>query len=278
MKSIYKYDHDYNLYADCSVDYAEHHVLDVMPNPHFHEDYEIFFLETGNRKWFVDKNIFTLNSNEILLIKPNQLHQNSFNTARNYSRHILYLTPQLMKSLQKENPSLKTCTDTFFFHLSESNYNKAIELLIKIKEEINTQDVFSPDSIKNIVAELLFFIHRNNENVFESITKSDIRLQSTITYIHQNYNKHIKIESCAKIACMSVSHYSREFHRITSYTFKEYCNKIRIDKACELLINTNKSISQISQEVGFSSECYFSVAFKSITTLTPSSYRAKNHI
>ena len=60
---------------------------------------------------------------------------------------------------------------------------------------------------------------------------------------------------------------------ITGAGTKEYITRIRLDKAKSLIENTDLSIAEISDMTGFTSQSYFSTAFKNFTGMTPSQYK-----
>ena len=73
---------------------------------------------------------------------------------------------------------------------------------------------------------------------------------------------------------MSKYHFLRVFKAVTGTTPLEYRSRIRIDHAKELLKNSNFSVSEIGEALGYSSLAYFSVAFKKATGLSPTEYCA----
>lgn len=268
-----EFDMDYSLYSDCAVTYANVEDPRGMPFAHHHNDYELYFLISGSRKYFLSTQIFTIQPNQIMLIKPNVSHQVTINLNIPYERYVLYITPKMMSELCKEYPAISQTPEIPFFNLPESTFKQVIKLLLKLKHETNIQDTYSKDYIKSTLAELLILIHRNNNTLTLSTSKKDMRLQNAIDYILENYAEPLTLEECAHIAYMSHSHFSRIFHQTTALSFKEFLNKTRIDKACELLENTSEPITQIALMVGFSSESYFGYIFKKAKNLSPSSYR-----
>ena len=71
---------------------------------------------------------------------------------------------------------------------------------------------------------------------------------------------------------MSKYHFLRVFKAVTGTTPLDYRNRIRIDFAKELLKNSNFSVSEISENLGYSSLAYFSAAFKKATGFSPTEY------
>ena len=60
---------------------------------------------------------------------------------------------------------------------------------------------------------------------------------------------------------------------LTGMSVNEYINKLRITQALHLLENSDATVSEIADKVGFSYQCHFSTAFKQITGMTPTEYR-----
>lgn len=277
MNYTSKFDKDYELYSECAVAYANVKDPRGMPCAHHHNDYELYFLVSGSRKYFLSTQIFTVQPNQIMLIKPNISHQVTINLNIPYERYVLYISPKMMSELCKEYPSINQTPMTPFFNLSENTFKQTIKLILKLQKETQIQDSHSKDSIKSTLADLLILIHRNNNLSNLSSNKKDARLQNAIDHIINNYVEPLTLEECAFVACMSPSHFSRVFHKTTALSFKEFLNRIRIDKAIELLESTNYSIADIAQKVGFSTESYFGYIFKKLKKTSPSNYRVKHN-
>ena len=72
---------------------------------------------------------------------------------------------------------------------------------------------------------------------------------------------------------LNPAYFSRIFRQKTGVCFVDYLAEIRINKAIELLKNSNMNISEISEEVGFVRSRYFTEIFKKRKGMTPSEYR-----
>ena len=75
---------------------------------------------------------------------------------------------------------------------------------------------------------------------------------------------------------LSPTYLSRTFKETTGYSVIEFFNKIKIDKAKELIIEGNKKIKEVAQTLGFTDEFYFSRIFKRIEGISPSEFYSKN--
>lgn len=86
--------------------------------------------------------------------------------------------------------------------------------------------------------------------------------------------KNLSLDSVSMEIDVTPYYFSRLFKEETGINFIEYVNKLRIDKAKELLNSDgNMSIKEICMEVGFSDPNYFSRQFKKYAGISPTEYR-----
>lgn len=90
--------------------------------------------------------------------------------------------------------------------------------------------------------------------------------------IHQDYMNDISLESCADRAGTNSYTLSKAFKQVTGINFIDYVTRLRIEKAKELLLETNKKIHDVSEEVGYR-HSYFNRIFKKQVGIPPSRYR-----
>lgn len=99
-------------------------------------------------------------------------------------------------------------------------------------------------------------------------------VKNALKYMNANYqNTGITLNDVCGAVAMSVSNFSKLFKEATGDTFVSALTNIRIKKAKELLLYTNKKSYEIAKEVGFSDAHYFSMIFKKNIGVTPSAYR-----
>jgi YesN/AraC family two-component response regulator len=84
------------------------------------------------------------------------------------------------------------------------------------------------------------------------------------------------INTAAESFNITPAYFNRIFKKYHKISYSEFLNEYRIEKACELLIATNKSIAAISTAVGINNVTYFYTLFKKIHNLTPQRFRSKN--
>lgn len=102
---------------------------------------------------------------------------------------------------------------------------------------------------------------------------SAIMISKSKDYIIDHLDRNLSLNSIADWVNMSPSYFSRLFKQTTGENLSHYINKVRLDKAKNLIENSNMKIADISEEVGFESPAYFATYFKKATGHTPQTWR-----
>ncbi len=98
-------------------------------------------------------------------------------------------------------------------------------------------------------------------------------LQKAVIYINNNYSSKMTLDKVAQEACSSKYHFSREFKKSLGCSYKDYVNRVRIEKARELLKSSRMSITEAAFSVGYSDLTNFERIFKKIVGCTPKEYK-----
>lgn len=166
------------------------------------------------------------------------------------------------------------------------NYKTAvIELIVIIHKNLLEHNIHSTHD-NNYISEIL---NLNNFNELEtwcrdkisSICDTTKKLQkknlsklviNAKKYIDVNFYNDITLEEISKEACVSPHYFSRLFKEETGENYIDYLTKVRINKAKELMHNTNISIKEICYKIGYNDPNYFSRLFKKIEKISPTDY------
>lgn len=156
-------------------------------------------------------------------------------------------------------------TDISKFDISSRfSVDKSLALLIQlIVQELETD----PDSPS--FKYLYFFLY----DKMTAQKKSD-----SIAYISTHYEEHIHISDLANMEHYNVNYYREWFKKQTGLRPKEYIQRLRIEKAKELLLTTKYSISEIANQIGYDHSSSFLRAFKASEGITPNAFRKKGAI
>ena len=128
-----------------------------------------------------------------------------------------------------------------------------------------------------LLAELLISLQRYRDGMEESDGNEDTshsRMREVAAYLCEHAAEQITLTEVAAHFAVSPSHLSRVFHQETGFGIREYLIHYRIRQACELLLNSGLTVTEIADRCGFSDSNYFGDAFKKATGLSPREYKS----
>ena len=91
--------------------------------------------------------------------------------------------------------------------------------------------------------------------------------------IEQRSSEELSLTRVAKLVNISANYLSEKFKQTTGINFVDYLTRVRVEKACSLLRDSNERVSEIAFAVGFQSLSQFNRAFKKLTRKSPTAYR-----
>jgi len=98
-------------------------------------------------------------------------------------------------------------------------------------------------------------------------------INKIVEYVNENYAEQISVPEVASLVNMSESTFSRYFSKATDSSFSAFVNRVRIHKACQMLMHSEQQISAICYAVGFNNVANFNRRFREAKGVTPREYR-----
>ena len=151
-------------------------------------------------------------------------------------------------------------------------YRKIFEGLCKHSEsplESSKIKVFS------LILELTYLLDKDSKKqLYRHKLKSGNyeTIENAIMYIKENLTSDLSLNTVASYVSLSPIHFHNCFKAATGKTLHEYVEEQRIKKSEKLLVSTDLTLTEISYLCGFSSQSYFSYAFKRKNNMTPREY------
>lgn len=245
---------------------------------HMHPYYEIFYLINGDCTFFINHNIYKLNRGDLVIVPEGELHKSTYPELGYSERFVLCFRDSNLEWINEiigEQMVAESLT-MGVISIPERRRDYVEGIMHKLLFESEGQDILSPAFIRTGLIELLLFIircQRFEQNVIKEIDVDNQLMQEIATYIYNNYEKKISLDGMAGKFHISRSYLSKKFKSTTGFGFKEYIVNVRIKNACKLLLETNKSITDIAFECGFNDSNYFGDAFRHVKGMSPNKYR-----
>jgi AraC-like DNA-binding protein len=97
-------------------------------------------------------------------------------------------------------------------------------------------------------------------------------------YIRENFTRKVRLKEVADVSGLSPPYFSTVFKEEMGENLSDYLNRLRVDRAAKLLLDTDLSLSEIAGSCGFEDQSWFSKIFKTYTGLSPGKYRDNNRL
>lgn len=155
--------------------------------------------------------------------------------------------------------SLKSINHSYIQMLYENFF-----FLLQREEDVETVK----QAFQNFIISCCEYFHLQVES-----SAVDIDMKSLQKYIERNYMRDISLDQIAEKYNTSTSYLSKLIKNSFGENYIDYVTNLRIQKAKELLLNTNKTIREISVETGYNSQTYFCKVFKRNVGVNASEYK-----
>ncbi len=116
----------------------------------------------------------------------------------------------------------------------------------------------------------------NRSNSSEDDYDSNIRIKEIFKYVNEHYGESFTAADVAAHVMINPSYLSLFFKKHTGKTFSQYVRKVRLEKACALLKNTDLKISTITERVNYKTTTHFYRHFFDEYNMTPANFRQQN--
>jgi AraC-like DNA-binding protein len=99
------------------------------------------------------------------------------------------------------------------------------------------------------------------------------RISGIVGYLTEHYSEDFSMADVSARLGMTESSFSRYFRRATGNSFTDFVNRLRINRACQLLMETDRYITNVCYDVGFNNVANFNRRFLQIKGMTPKEFR-----
>ncbi len=250
--------------------------------PHKHSFFEVYFVISGSVIYNISnqKGNVQANEGEFILVHPNVKH-----TLLECSSDFTRLS-FCFELDDVEKNAITSYINNSLFNLKYpcKKTNDEIDTAIcTIAQHVSTKNFFTPyiirNDIFNLICELSKLLSPHQELVSD-LQKEDTLADSRYVYakkfIKDNIRSNIKTVEVATNVHLSTKQLNRLFFKYEGKSVFDYIQEKRCSAAKKLLLDKNRSLSEISEILGFSDEFYFNRFFRKNTGFTPHKFRLLN--
>lgn len=215
---------------------------------------------------YIDAEEAAITEDLVICAKPGQTRHTKF-PFKCYYIHMILKEGALYDMLMKTPSFMKT-----------DKQDKYIEIYKKLCRYYDSGIKEDEIILQGLILELVHTIRRDSKKAEINSTKNGSNykvIEKAIKYINENLSSDLSLEKVSAYVGLSPIHFHSSFKCAIGKTLRTYVEEKRIKMASDMLITTDCTLTKIAYDCGFSSQSYFSYAFKRKMKLTPREYARK---
>lgn len=261
--------------------------LSLYPNysaeSHWHDDVEFILILSGSMFYNINGEIVLLSEGEGIFVNARQLHFGYSEVGNECVFICILMHPILLCSSERmeENCIKPLISDERipFYHFRASSTWEC-KILSAIREIYEVCDEkFAELKIQRAFFDIWISLCENVMSIKKENAPADHHLSTLkemLSYINRNYKEKLTLENIARAGGVGKTGCCAIFKRYINKTPIGYLTELRLRHGTELLCETDKTVLEISYEVGFSGASYFTEMFRKFYGCSPREYRKKN--
>lgn len=204
----------------------------IMPSKHYHNLYEIYFLEKGKGSYFIDNKSYDIQSGDVVFIPPGTVHKTIYDEER--IRQVVYCSGRFIPA-----SVIEIISDMFPVYRNPGITEDIKEYFFRIEQEYKKRDSFSDDTIRCLLQLMLIHIAKHKNTCISLKSQNDL-VSDVAEFIKSNLANSLSLSEISKRYAVTPQYLSSLFKKKTGIGFHEYINLLRMLKAEELLISKIK--------------------------------------
>ena len=234
---------------------------------HLHKHLEFAYVADGKMNVWVNQEMRTLTAGECVLIYPNQIH--AYASTGEVELLLVIADMDYMDDFFDEL-NYQEMESPFFSKSQLSQYGKhTLDLL-----HTSAYEQHIPATTQKGMLTILLSDIFDTQPLRHRVTHAELNLtEKILLYINENIRFPLSAKTLAKELGISTYYLSHLFARELKMSFPSYVTHQRLNLACDLLRDTNRSVTDIAYDVGFTSMRTFLRCFKTQYHCTPTEWR-----
>ena len=233
----------------------------------------LFYCVDGHGWYQVGKQRYEVGPNEFFILPQNTEHAYGSDFSHPWSIYWIHFGGDSLPELNK----IQAVQSHFKPHHVKNN-GDIVSLFLKIYKTLELG--YSIDNLlfANMCLSEFLTLFIYNSRHYESSANDKIDcVDSAILYMQEHINDNISLSELSSQYNYSVSRFSNLFKQKTGYAPIDYFVQMKMQKACQQLNFTNRSVKDIAFSMGFDDPYYFSKRFRTVIGISPKKYRAMNN-
>lgn len=246
-----------------------------MAAVHSHKSHELYFLLSGQRRYFVGHSIYDLAPGNLVFIPSGMLHRTIAPGRAGYERYVMnFFETQLAGFIDRIGRSaFDELLHRGCLELPPDITRRVRQDLSAMELELKHKAPYANAAAVHLLEDILLCALRHGTPAPPCTGETADKIQQVARYISENYAEPLNLHAAAKLAGLEETYFSRRFKVLTGFGFHEYLTQTRLLAAEQLLENSDLTMVDVAEHCGFSNSNYFGDVFRRWKGLSPSQYR-----
>lgn len=246
---------------------------------HYHPEIEICFTTKSTGRRFVGNQISEYKINDLVMFGSNLPH--GFVTDEYSNQIVIQMNEDFLGEAFLQKPELREIRHLFQYarrgiEFGEETKLKASNIIELVLQNDRMNQLVHLLSLLNILSHSKDVKAICSEEYALNVNVSQFsRLKIVYDHVMSNFRNDVSIKEVAHKLNLSEAGFYKFIKKQTKKSYTQIVGEFRINNACTLLIDTEKTISEISYECGFNNQSYFNRKFKEVMGMTPYAFKIK---
>jgi AraC-like DNA-binding protein/mannose-6-phosphate isomerase-like protein (cupin superfamily) len=272
-----------------------YHDHENTPLVHGHDFIELVYIVRGEAQHCFEGDEYDVRAGDVFIINPGEVHTYRIDPGKQIEIINCIFLPNLIQDTLLRELGISQSMDYFYVHpfldknerfyhrlnLHGEDSERALSLLEGMIKELQGRDPGYSTIIRLKMVELLILLSRyyrqrmseyNNKKAARG-SEHQLLIRRIYGYLERHYDKKISIPSLCELFNISSRQMNRIFKKETGMTVLEKIHEIRIEKAKQLLLETDEKVINIAGRVGYEDPAFFSQLFRRQVGCSPGKFR-----
>jgi len=246
----------------------------------------IFYVLDGCLNIFIDNNAYYLERGNVLILSPYILHNYLIDNDDTIVLHLMIRESTFQTSFSNILDNSGSVSEFFYkvlydkknapFAVFKSPFDEELKnsilKIILMQYENGEFCKLMTNNLAEYFVLLLFSQYKDSMTFYFSNTKNNILVSNILSYMYENYAT-ITLKSLSEKFSYTTIHITRVLNQVLGRNYQEIITDIRLNKAQELLTNTNLSIENICSLIGYNNSRHLRQLFKKTFGVSPGQFR-----
>lgn len=234
-------------------------------------EYQVNFITEGAGVFETKDGVYNINAGSVIFLYPGMWHRYRPLKNSGWKEHYIGFNGQFADHLFNNNQFFSKKQPVVHVGFQERILRPFYSIIDEVKEEKPGYQQVCSGLLIQMLGTILSAV-KNKEFEGKDIEK---KIRRAKVYFRDNINKTVNVEELASELNIGYSYFRKTFKRFTGISPVQYHLQLRVQKAKELLVCTDKSVKEIALELGFQSIFYFTRIYKKKMGVNPTDERKK---